>query len=143
MKKTFPQITGSMKHLKCSFTNARYFPTYQWVSENISLCLCQTPHICISFHANQTKIIESKGQVDLVCIRIHCQSRPVFVCFITRYNLWCEIFNGFHFKTHFIVNGLYFDRLWAFLGKIYPLKHMTKKVFCSQQPKHVFIGYIK
>ena len=65
------------------------------------------------------------------------------LCFITRYKLWCEIFNGFHFKTHFIVNGLYFDRLWAFLGKIYPLKHTTKKVSCSQQPKYVFISYIK
>lgn len=48
------------------------------------------------------------------------------LCFITRYKLWYELFDGFHFKTHFIVHGLYFDRFWAFLSKIHPLKHTTK-----------------
>lgn len=76
--KNFPKIVGSVKHVKCSFTDANYFSTYQW-SQRICLCLWQILlefclHIC--FHANQTKVIESKGKVDLIYVRIDPLDTP-------------------------------------------------------------------
>lgn len=35
----------------------------------------------IRFRAKQTKVIENKRKVYLICIRTHCQSYPIFVCF--------------------------------------------------------------
>lgn len=51
----------------------------------------------ISFHAPQTKVMESKGKVYLIYIRTHCQLYPVFVSlFVLSPDMNCGMtfFNG-------------------------------------------------